>query len=346
MASFGSDALSSPSVDRECRFPKLPNFSAFKKSTPTLSTNTKLDIYAHEAPPPSDHEFQLMAMLRGERDEYFAEREQSSPMEWVLRHPPLPGSPKDKGRIPIMLRESISTKEGQSCQLFRVELDGHPSRPPLLAKFFDPVFSEDFDNHRWYCQANPFYFADYLYTRESAAYPKLKHLQGSKVAGFYGSYTCALPLPQGLSRDVRLILMEYINGICLRDLEPAILPQATRQNVMRRVIATDTEIYELGVDQDDVYPRNLIARVKDAKAIADPDLEVALVDFGAAQFGDDRRDADLSPSAIRRWGDSEYMVHPFLADGWIDWDWKPWLAKCFAGTQQAEHSTVHDQITD
>jgi hypothetical protein len=57
--------------------------------------------------------------------------------------------------------------------------------------------------------------ADYHYFGETAVYEALSQAVNPR---YYGSYTCKLTIPLNKTRSVRLILIKYVVGVCMRDL--------------------------------------------------------------------------------------------------------------------------------
>jgi hypothetical protein len=60
------------------------------------------------------------------------------------------------------------------------------------------------------------------YANEAAVYTTLANLLGGLVPRYYASYTFDLCEPsKAAARAVRVMLMEYVRGVALRDLDPA-----------------------------------------------------------------------------------------------------------------------------
>jgi RIO-like serine/threonine protein kinase len=54
-----------------------------------------------------------------------------------------------------------------------------------------------------------------------------------------------------------MILMEYVTGVRMLDLDPENLSREERENIMRRLIEADYDLKYAGVRHDDVSPRNV-----------------------------------------------------------------------------------------
>ncbi|RAK93549.1 hypothetical protein BO79DRAFT_213166 [Aspergillus costaricaensis CBS 115574] len=84
----------------------------------------------------------------------------------------------------------------------------------MVAKFYDPLYHDHDDG-------NPFRAADYDYSHECASYKRLSELGGSVLPRFIGSYTFKTKIG-GSPRQIRLILIERVNGLPMSRLEPNI----------------------------------------------------------------------------------------------------------------------------
>jgi hypothetical protein len=90
-----------------------------------------------------------------------------------------------------------------------------------VAKIFDPRYSPH-DNSEYRSVEEFNYNVDLYYTREVAAYNELDaQFGGNEIPSFFGCWTfdMATPSPLGVKmRQVRLILMEYLQGTSLLEL--------------------------------------------------------------------------------------------------------------------------------
>jgi hypothetical protein len=119
--------------------------------------------------------------------------------------------------------------------------------------------------------------ADSEHSIETAAYTELHQssVEGSAVPTYYGSWTL-IGLHQVdselVNREVRLILIEYLPGVCMLDLNPDDLSEAERLNIMRKVIEADYDVRYAGVRHGDLSSRNII--LSSTLTLSDPDLRV------------------------------------------------------------------------
>ncbi|GAB1317020.1 Protein kinase domain-containing protein [Madurella fahalii] len=130
----------------------------------------------------------------------------------------------------LTITNHIAVRDGRGAQIVLcsvVPRGPGPKCEPFtaVAKIFDPLYYSFADKYGGF-RAGPVdvaVAADGNYSQEAAAY---EHLQqagetGSFAPKYYGSWTFSLPIcHKGVMRNraVRLILMEYLDGPCMREL--------------------------------------------------------------------------------------------------------------------------------
>jgi len=129
-----------------------------------------------------------------------------------------------------------------------------------------------------------------------------------------------------------LILMEFIDGVCMQDLDPTGFTEDERSNIMVKAMDAEIAIFFHGVVQRDFAPRNVVLRGN----IRSTDLQVVILDFRASvvtrlgYYSLNPRDfGKLPPSPILRWS----IDFPDFGD-WVpptrekfnEWLWKHWQA--------------------
>jgi serine/threonine protein kinase len=174
--------------------------------------------------------------------------------------------------------------------------------------------------------------ADRDYCREAAAYTELHGpLEGTIIPKYHGSWTCdvSVETPDGpKKRPVRLILMEFIDGVCMEDLDLTGFTKNERSKIMVKTMEAEVAIFFHGVVHRDFAPRNVVIRGN----IRSTDLQVVILDFSLAvvirlAYPIDRRVYKLPPSPILRWS----RQFPDFGD-WVpptretldEWLWKHW----------------------
>lgn len=251
-----------------------------------------------------------------------------------VQHPPLPGEEGvDTASLQVM--HILNAGDGKDSQVFTVQVLESTSSllPPrgtrLVAKVYDPLYSDDKGG-----SVNPFSCMDHDYTRETHTYLSVPDMQGHQVPKYYGSYSLCLPVEQGYTRTVRMILTEHIPDINMGGAEPGVFPQSVRQHVMKSIVELDCEIFGRGIVLRDVNPCNVILQSPESDH-----PHVMFFDFADVVFNR-RPDDPNAPegryflgapiSPLLRW--KLASERPCLFEDWIDWDWNSWLDAEFAHT--------------
>jgi hypothetical protein len=126
--------------------------------------------------------------------------------------------------LDLEIEKTIRTGDRLRAQVFMVTLCGSSGKSicslpipttGLVAKVFDPLYWDENGG-----SSDPFCCMDRLYTHESHAYEAVKGLQGLEIPRYYGSYSISLPISPGSqqNREVRMILIEFINGPSMGDI--------------------------------------------------------------------------------------------------------------------------------
>ena len=120
----------------------------------------------------------------------------------------------------------------------------------LVAKVYDPLYFHDDDGH-----INAFSCVDKHYTHEVHAYHTLAEVQGTFIPRFYGSFSLDIPCQNSAKRTVRLILIEYIPGLAMSQVNATRYPQDIRQQIMKAVVEFESSAYEKDIVLTDLSPR-------------------------------------------------------------------------------------------
>ncbi|KAI9932345.1 hypothetical protein ASPWEDRAFT_739380 [Aspergillus wentii DTO 134E9] len=312
----------------------IPSTELPKPPVPYLK-GWRFTVQSYIPPPPTPVTRGCCRNFKAGREE----RSQLSPIERCLRNPPLSGK-IGSDTLQLQVIDQLRVGDGSNAQVFTVQVV--TSTPGLalpdqkmVAKVYDPLYFNDEEGY-----ANPFLCTNEHYTHEVAAYKLLTDLQGESIPRFYGSYSLDIPVEDipvdGLgSRTVRLILVEHIPGITMRDADPKDFSQTARQELMKSIIDFDTLIFhQADIVNRDNSPRNVIMH---------PDGRLIHIDFANTSFnrGRDPNRSYKTPgffgqyiSPLLRWTDKT-LAWDFL--DWIDWDWTLWV--------EAEYAHTADTIT-
>jgi serine/threonine protein kinase len=246
-------------------------------------------------------------------------------LEYCLSWHPLEGSTCDDVTFSFTITKEVRVCDGRGAQVVVVNGD-------LVAKIYDPLFYPPYENSS--TRDDVMMVADYDYTREAAAYNELRGpLEGTIIPRYHGSWTCDITVdtPSGpRKRPVRLILMEFIGGVCMQDLDPNDLTEEERSNIMVKAIAAENAIAFHGVQHKDFAPRNVLC----SGDLGSPDLRVTIIDFNVSvvprlvycQPPNDSHQLPVSP--IKRWR----RWRPQFGEEWLPptreefnkWLWKHW----------------------
>lgn len=215
----------------------------------------KFIAQSHAPPPPTIH-FPACCV---NDDAGNLEREQLHPVERCLLHPPLPRS-NGTSRLELEICETLRAGDNHNAQLVianvletNLGLNGLTNGKRVVAKFYDPLYFFDDDGY-----LNPFLCMDKNYTHETVAYAALSDLQGSQIPEYHGSFTLNIPAGESKTRCVRLILIEFIPGKTMRDIDPKGVTRADRQNILKTVVDFETLLYTRNLVLADNHPGNAI----------------------------------------------------------------------------------------
>ncbi|KAK7465295.1 hypothetical protein VKT23_005274 [Stygiomarasmius scandens] len=191
-----------------------------------------------------------------------------------------------------------------------------PSLPEIVvAKIFDPVYYDN-DDLVW---LDPFSESDLSIWNEVNSYRRLSSMQGMNIPRFYGHFVASLGKLHDF-RTVNVLMMEYISG---RDVAE-IVPQGTEDTVCAEhldalytaVLQVHFAIWDLGVQNHDMVPRNVILRTSGctcrrhasccsraecpfrSEICCNPDdISVVIIDFEMVEFKESR--SSISPAHMK-----------------------------------------------
>lgn len=290
---------------------------------------------AHIPPPPTP--VTIDCCLNDKAGEL--EWKQLSPVERCLLHPPLPGS-DGSFSVELEIDRPLRVGDNHNAQVALVRLlkcnphlEGLAKGSRLVAKIYDPLYF--FDNEGY---VNPFLAVDKHYTHETAAYAALSDLQGSMIPKYYGSFSLDIPVGSSTTRCVRLILIEFIPGLSMRDADPKSFSQRARQQIMKAMVDFDTLLYSRDIIYSDLHPRNVMLT---NTARSDEQRPVIFIDFGDARFHVTKfHGTYISP--LLRWHEAHRLISTFDFDSWVDWDWQSWLQEEYGHTAASITEEMRD----
>lgn len=169
----------------------------------------------------------------------------------------------------------IAVKDGRGPQLVLCTItpkDKHSNPFQAVAKIFDPLYYSFQNNDAPHRPVATTLKADSDYSIEAAAYALLQKTgqTGAFAPEYYGSWTFTLPIRhRGIQheRHVRLVLVEYIDGVCMRDLycrqsAPLGFTEEHRLDVLADILDGAAKMDHSGVNQRDLRPCNIMLQLR------------------------------------------------------------------------------------
>ncbi|KAK3291140.1 uncharacterized protein B0H64DRAFT_409910 [Chaetomium fimeti] len=195
--------------------------------------------------------------------------------ELVMTNPPRECKPMASSFAPALanltITEGIAIKDGRGSQLALCRISPKsPGQQPFsaVAKIFDPLYYSFRDKVAPSNPTDVTFDAEVDYCSEAAAYEHLRRggRTGSFAPSYYGSWTFTLPIRhEGVvrQRQVRMVLIEHINGVCLHglcwDKQLALrCHESYRLGVLAAILDAYVKLMHAGVEQMDLAPRNVI----------------------------------------------------------------------------------------
>ena len=257
-----------------------------------------------------------------------AKRQNKDALTLCLDRNPIAGRQRSRSLL-LRIRDTIRVGDEKTSQVVLVDvISGQLANTRVVAKLYDPLYHDHSD------YTDPFLYVDLEYARESAAYKYLHDREGKGIPEYYGSYSTEISHPGQGSRTVRLVLVEYVDGVPMTTL-PTDVSQDFRKAVMKQVVDIESKLYKINLRHCDIHPQNIIIQGINTDLSK---LCIKFIDFGRAAIGrspdptDYEFEEEFLPgiyiSPLLRWfpGDKE-PVSKF--EEWIDWDWNEWLLETY-----------------
>lgn len=328
----------------------------------------EVDISTHTAPPPF-----------GCSGTYPTESYPFRTNEWmysvtqtkhVLTHPlletPAPEQPST-ARLIVTKSLAIGNARGAQILLCTVKPDRAGAEAfEAVAKIYDPLYYSPFTDIGGY-PSDTVCEADQDYSIEAASYECLDKAgqTGSFAPAFFGSWTFSLPTTykqETRQRDIRLILIEYIPGISMKDLfvkngrnqiDATHLSEEYRLQVLATLLDGVVKQHHAGLDQRDSAPRNVIL-IPPPDLTQKPPQRVVLIDYNISTIREwskygklPAQQARLPPNPMKRFWNSE----PLDLAGWFPPEWsdnqglcQEWLHREFGGEKEMLYEPIGEEL--
>ncbi|OTB19961.1 hypothetical protein K445DRAFT_313754 [Daldinia sp. EC12] len=244
-----------------------------------------LNIQRIRPPPPFDHiylphltpEYRTFILQNRVVD---VDRLRSTTLvDYCLSTVPLPIEPLGETAV-LKVDGVIAVGDGRNAQIVTCDIDlPGTDQHRMVAKIYDPLYYSFVSEESPNIPEDVVGLADGDLTTEAAAFECLDAPLGGKVIPrYYGSWTFNLTL-RNQKRAVHLILMEQIDGVMLRTLNPDNYSDEDKLRVVAKVMECDALMEYYGVTHTDLYPRNIICSTDD---LGSSKLAVRVIDFNSS----------------------------------------------------------------
>ena len=258
-----------------------------------------------------------------------AKRQNKDALTLCLDRNPIAGRQRSRSLL-LRIRDTIRVGDEKTSQVVLVDvISGQLANTRVVAKLYDPLYHDHSD------YTDPFLYVDVEYARESAACRYLHDREGKGIPEYYGSYSTKIHHPGQGFHTVRLILLEYVDGIPMTCLH-ADVSRDVRKAVMKQIVDVESQFYKINLRHRDVHPRNIIIQGINADLSS---LRIKFIDFGHAAIGrspdptDYEFEAEFLPgiyiSPLLRWFKHRSRPPAGNFEEWIDWVWNEWLLETY-----------------
>jgi hypothetical protein len=208
--SKSQNSLSTPRGDSACLYEKIPFL--YQEGYTLIATS-------HIPDPPFGGHYSVPEVRIDEN------KETRSQLELCLKLPLIAGTIDCQSKRHLKIAGELHTRPQRGAQVVLVDHGGQR----MVAKIYDPLyycFTDDYRDWKLDVVQN----ATSEYTIEAAAYQRLQELrehekikfEGNTTPVYYGSWTFDIPVVhkgKTFSRSVHMILLEYVEGYCMRNLD-------------------------------------------------------------------------------------------------------------------------------
>lgn len=306
----------------------------------------------------------------------------SIPDEWmysvtqtkhVLTYPPIETPPPAQihiARLTVTKSLAIGNARGAQLLLCSIAPQGQGREAfTAVAKVYDPLYYS-FSSDIGCTPENVSRAADEDYSKEAASYECLckANQTGEFAPAYFGSWTFRLPIShdqQTHQRHVRLVLIEHLAGVSMKDLyaqngpgqiNAVHLSEAYRLRVLAILLDGVARQHHAGVDQRDLAPRNvMVVPPPDRAQLAEGRPgRVVLLDYNIATVWErttyGKLPAQLArrpPNPMKRF----WNVSLSELDGWVPLEWymnkrlcQEWLRREFGGEREALYEPIDEEL--
>lgn len=286
----------------------------------------------HEPTDPFDPEF-----TGGYSSEKLADLCTMSHTELCMSYQPLPGRTVSDQTATLSITSIIRTGPRTGAQLVVVNHN-------TVAKIYDPLYYDSSDDPDVVLKD------DQAYSHEAAAYTHLQNCPevSDLVPSSHGSWTINVSTAvvtdgrtESVSREVRLIIIEHLDGIPMTRKDPHTLSEYASSVILAQCIDAEIRLLNTGLNHTDFVPRNIILQGCDYET---PNIQVKVIDFDWCDlllhpkyfdpsFAQDWMESKtkwvpLLPNPVKRWTN----LRNYAQLGWCSQnrsEWRSWLWDVF-----------------
>ncbi|ORY55892.1 uncharacterized protein BCR38DRAFT_469630 [Pseudomassariella vexata] len=271
--------------------------------------------------------------------------------EHVLAYPPLETAPPSQhATAELVVSKTIAIGNARGAQLVSFT---------AIAKIYDALYYP-FSSNIVSRPVDVVRNADVDYSREAASY--------ELCTQYFGSWTFQLPITsagKAHQRPVRLVLIEYIDGSPISDLfvrnmsgpraDPHLdalhFDQEFRLKVIARIMEGIVRQRQVGLDQNDLAPRNVILSPTPQPPGTHSSTRITLIDYNVAHVDkwtkDGPQDMPLPPNPLEWFWDNNLSA--FI--GWTPLEWyidpktpQKWLLHRFGGEISSLYRPIEEDL--
>lgn len=179
----------------------------------------------------------------------------------------------------------------------------------MVAKIYDPLYYNDDDEAYDQYALLAAHGDD---SQEAAAYKQLQTSPATKEAtsAFHGTRSIKLPAlvraqcrRKTHTRVVSMILVTYLQGQCLQDVDPHGIFKRIRSRIQKKMIHAEANAFDAGVRHCDCHPRNVILLGHTDESA---NLKVKIIDFNVSGVLELEGDGNRLEELKTLWPDKIY----------------------------------------
>lgn len=327
----------------------------------------EVDIRNYVAPPPFGNRLYPSQPRPPITDEWLRSATQT---KQVLTYPPLETPPPMQYEVArLTIKKVLASGNSRGAQVLLCSIRKPNAEPfTAIAKIFDPLYYSSVTD----IACSPIEVVDLVdghYSREAAAYEFLRSIgqTGSFAPEYFGSWTFSLPISyegQERQRPIRLILIEYLAGACMRDLfvengpgqiDASHLSAQYRLRTLAMLLEGVVRQHHAGLSQRDLAPRNVIILPHPDEFPDDTGPKrVVLIEYNISVVWELSTNGKL-PFQLARLPQNpnqQYWEDSLIDfEGWTLPEWyrnprlrQEWLVREFGGDQAVLYEPVEEQV--